>query len=115
MTRITVPPQGDFLLRRGKRPIAKRVDGKWVVLAPGLDLIENADSITLRWRKPRRGDLKRLLKGKSKSEVDKLMKGWGYPMSLAEAYHDAVRRGDDPEEIAWLKAQWLKAEKESMQ
>jgi len=30
-------------------------------------------------------------------------------------YHDAVGRGDDPDEIAWLKAQWLKAEKEAMQ
>jgi len=47
------------------------------------------------------------------------MKSWGYVIgpdaSIAEMYHDAVGRGDDPDEIAWLKAQWLKAEKEAMQ
>jgi hypothetical protein len=69
MTRLTVPRQGDFLLRRGKKPIAKREDGKWTTLIPGLDVIENGDAITLRWGTPRSADLKRLLKGKSKSEA----------------------------------------------
>ena len=64
--------------------------------------------------------LRRMLNAcKSQKEARELMRRLGFVetsfASIAEAYHDAVRRGDDPDEIAWLKAQWLRAEKESMQ
>jgi hypothetical protein len=56
-------------------------------------------------------ELTYLLEGRSPEEADWLMKQLGYvgtPMSLGELYHDAVRRNDDPDEIAWLKDQWMK-------
>jgi hypothetical protein len=146
---------GELLLKEGNKVLAKRQDGKWLSLVPGLvvTVTEDVDACTItlerggwieRFKLPPKviakikrdiiaelrsrikqdgplasEKLKRLLKGKSPAEVNWWMTQLGYvrcpDASIAEMYHDAVRRGDDPHEIAWLKAQWLKAEKESMQ
>jgi hypothetical protein len=61
--------------------------------------------------KERNVALNRILKDKPQKQTFKIMErlgfGKGEQVTFGEAYHDAVKRGDDPEEIAWLKEQWM--------
>ena len=56
-------------------------------------------------------ELQHLIEHMSKEEAHEFMRRLGCleapAASIAEMYHDAVQRGD-PDEIAWLRAQWLK-------
>jgi hypothetical protein len=95
---------GDDLVVLLKDEIVARRKGKrWHLYAPIVVKDEPDGGVTI--AKMTSGDLMALLRGKSRSQVGKLMAQMGYVLdkqaSFGELYHDAVKRGD-PEEIEWL-------------
>jgi hypothetical protein len=108
----------DLLLFFGEILAARRVGKTWFSYLPiGVtDLPDGTVSITKvaveDLKQKQQEALNQILAGKTRKQAFKVMKKLGFgepePVSIGEAYHDAVRRNDDPGEIAWLKEQWLK-------
>jgi hypothetical protein len=88
--------------------IARRKGKQWQTFQ-AFDIVDEDGGVSVKYI-PREEQKRRVNACKSKEEAKRLMESWGYVYdkqgSFAEMYHDAVKRGDDPEEIEWLKKQW---------
>jgi len=105
----------DLVVLLEDKVVARRKRKRWHLYAPIVVKDEPDGGVTI--AAMTRGDLMAMIKGKSQKQTMKLMEQMGYVLdkqaSFGELYHDAVKRGD-PEEIEWLKQQWME-EKQTKQ